>query len=323
MSSLVFLGGGRRIAGSCHGDNKVRVWSMEPNGQPEETEPSGIKHGSGVVINAIAASKDGKYIVSGDDHGKVMIWNMATCRKVGELTGEEKISALDISPDSLRVACGSEDGKVVVWCIDKKERLVGPLKHQGSESPVSSVKFSPAGNRIASAYHVVGQDNCSIRIWHSRTGALLKSLLIVQSTYSIAWSGDGQRLFAGGPSGSVKCFDVVTGSLLAWGAPFGDVITSLCVTHSGQFLVSVSSGRASKMDIWDIWKKPPGKPLRSCNGVYIASVSPDDACLASVGKENGIDILSAVINRSYPLHVSIHDLNEFLDLTLLLSASVF
>ncbi|KAI9456774.1 WD40-repeat-containing domain protein, partial [Boletus coccyginus] len=198
-----------------------------------------------------AASKNRKYIVSGDDRGKVTVWDVAIYPswKVGELTGEGKIRVLDTSLDSLRIARGSEDGAVVVRCTDEKERRVGPLKHQGSKSPVSLVRFSPTGSRIASAYYIVGQDNCSIRIWHSHSRALLESLLIAQSTYSIAWSGNGQRLFASGLGGSVKHFDTITQFLLLeWGVSFGDLTTSLCTTHNGQLTFCLCFVRMHKQN---------------------------------------------------------------------------
>lgn len=312
ISSLMFFAGGRRIATFRKGDHKLRVWSVENDQLQKETDSSPIEHDPRATINAIASSKDGRYIISGDDHGNVMIWNTAThpSQKVGELVAAEgKITALDVSPDSLRFVSGSEDGEMVVWSIEKGERLVGPLKHQGL--PVSSVKFSPTGGRIASAYDVVDRDNCSVQIWHSCTGAQLESVPIAEPTCSLAWSTDSQRLFVGGSRGSVQCFDIANRYLLPeCRARSRDLMTSLCLTRNGQLLVSVSSGRASVIDIWDTCNIRPSEPLRSCSEVYIASISPDDTRLASVATENDITIrsLSTVIDTTYLFYVSMHDL---------------
>ncbi|KAF8425043.1 hypothetical protein L210DRAFT_3653288 [Boletus edulis BED1] len=195
----------------------------------------------------------------------------------------DNITALDVSPDLSRVAVGSANGTMAIWSIETRVRIVGPLRHR-SLSQVSSLKFSPAGGRIASGYLAVGGDDCSIRLWHSQTGAQLESIRNPHSTYSLAWSVDGHRLFAGGPNGSIR-----------------DLITLLYVSNSGQFLVSISSGRASAIDIWNILTIPPSRPLRCSKGVYLASVSPDDTRLITVGMGNDIVSwdLSTLIHRTY------------------------
>ena len=129
-----------------------------------------------------------------------------------------KITALDVSPDSLDVASGSDDGTVMVWRIDSQPALrleLSPLGHQPEDSsPVSSVKFSPTGGRIASGY--IRSGYYTIRIWHSWTGDQLASFRTDgQPTRSLAWSSDGRRLFAGGSLGSIRCFDVVAQRRLA------------------------------------------------------------------------------------------------------------
>lgn len=311
------------MASLCKRDNKIQLWSME-NDRLEEIESPMVEHGT--VISAIAASKDGKWIVSGNDDGVVVIWNTTTLpiQKVGELKAVKgdgrRITALDISPDSSRIAIGSENGMMVIWCIERKERILGPLQHQ-TMSPVSSIKFSPVGGRIASSHLDHGRGDCSIQLWHSRTGARLESIGNPHSTYSLAWSVDGHRLFAGGSAGSIKCFNVLTRTLVEWRAPsIRDLITSLRVSNSGQILVSMSSGRVNAIDIWNIWSIPPSpcKPLRSRNEVLMTSISPDDAHLISVGRDNDVTLwsLSTLIHKSYLSHVSIPDLYEFINLIL-------
>ncbi|KAH0831026.1 WD40-repeat-containing domain protein [Lanmaoa asiatica] len=291
ISSLVFLAGGRRIASSCHGDNKIRLWNVE-NDRLEEIEPP-MEH-PGASVNTIATSQGGTWIVSGDDNGKVVIWDTATqlSQKVGEFVAAEghggKITALDISPVSLRVVSGSENGTVVIWCMEKKRTSDWP-----TETP-----------RLVTGHRISGQDSSSIQIWHSRTGVQLESISNTQATYSLAWSTDGHRLFAGGPNGSVKYFNVLTRTPFPeWEAPSADLITSLCVSNTGHFLVSVSSGRAKGIDIWDT-RTLPSKHIRSCREVLIAAISPDATLLVSGGKDNYITVrnLSIAVDRSYLFH---------------------
>jgi WD40 repeat protein len=285
----------------------------------------------GVAVSAIAASKDGKWIVSGGVDGNVAIWNTTSHRKECKSSESHrlKITALDVSPDSLRVASGSDDGTVVVWRIDSQPalrlELVSPLGHQPEDSsPVSSVKFSPAGGRIASGY--IRSGHSTIRIWHGWTGDQLASFPTNgQSTRSLAWSSDGRQLFAGGPHGSIRCFDVVAQRRLAkWEDSQSDVITSLHVSNTGQFLVSASaSGRT--VDIWDIRDISARKHLHSYrrSDVLSAAMSPNELYLVSGGKDRKIyrRCLSKVVEMSYFFHVSIHYALELIIFIPLLSTS--
>ena len=324
ISSLVAFGSGKRIATLRRDENQLQVWSMTNDRLVEETNSSSIEHS--VTINAIAASKDGRYIVSGDDHGDVAIWNTTThpSKKVCEfVAAQTSITTLDVSPDSWRIASGSKDGMVVIWSIKSGERLVGPLRDQ--DSPVSSVRFSPAGGRIASAYHLAGGDTFSVRIWHSHTGVQLESIPINQSTWSLAWSTDNQRLFIGGPRGSIKYFDIATRLLLpGFRVPSADLITALCLTRNGQFLFSVSSRHAGGIDIWDIRDTSASGPFRSCREAYIEGVSVDDVYLFSIGKQPEITVrsLSTIIDKARLFYVRMRSLNDYIVLIILLSMPI-
>ncbi|KAG9315941.1 hypothetical protein JVU11DRAFT_3593 [Chiua virens] len=312
VSSLLLLDGGRRMAIICELEkkNRLQFWSAD-KGQFIEIEPP-LEEGS--MVNAIAASKDGKWIVSGYLDGRVVIWDAAPdpIERVREFVAAKgagcKITALDISPDSSYVAIGSGDGKLVVWSIESRRCTLGPLHHQNS-SPISSIKFSPSGGRIASGYFMpVGEGDTSIHLWHSCTGVRVGSVRNQHPTHSLAWSIDGHHLFAGGSGGSFKCFDLLTRACLVEPVPPStrarDRVTSICVSNSGQFLASVSSGRDHAIDIWDISHIPFCKHLRSRNEVAVASISHDNSRLISVGKDNHITSwsLSTLLDGAYLFH---------------------
>ena len=220
VTSLVFFINGEQIVSGCR-DGSIRRWRVSDWGEiGPAMKPDGM-------ANSVAASPDGKWIVSGGVDRKVTIWDATNHQKVGESAEQFQrgVTALDISPDSSCVAAGSEDGSVVVWYLESGERIAGPLRHQ--ESQISSVKYSPTGDRLASA--CTGWDCNSVRIWHSRTGDQLACLSAdTKPTYSLAWTRDGQRLFAGGPRGSIRCFNIATQSILSrLGDQISDSVTSL------------------------------------------------------------------------------------------------
>ena len=198
-----------------------------------------------------------------------------------------RITALDISPESSRIAVGSADGTMVVWSLERRAHMLGPLRHSNvSKSPVSSMKFSPSGGRIASSHLEMGNGDFSIQLWNSRTGTWLVSIGSPHSTYSLAWSVSSHRLFAGGSGGSIRYFDVVTRVSSECRRPsFRDRISSLWVSNSDQLLVSVSSGHTNAIDVWNIRSIPPspGESLCPHKEIRMAFTSPDDARLITVG----------------------------------------
>ncbi|KAI5989888.1 hypothetical protein EDD15DRAFT_2370189 [Pisolithus albus] len=297
ISALVFLADGKHLVCACKAEKTIQMWNIEDHGKGEPLM------NTGVAVNVIVSSKDGKSIVTGDTDGKVVVWDMnlqQSC-EAAERHGRT-ITALDVS--SLHVASGSNDGTVRLWKMGEPGSpfAPGPLMHH-SPYRISSVKFSPAGNHIASA---CARWDCSVKVWHTRTGDQIASVRIDSSpTHSLSWSSDGRRLFAGCSNGSVRCFDTFTRKLskVVEPRPGDDSISSLRVSDSDQFLFSFSApGRT--VDIWDIRDTPAYQPLRSYRRCVSATVSLDDLYLASSGDDTKICIrnLSGVVEASYFFH---------------------
>jgi WD40 repeat protein len=162
---------------------------------------------TGMDLNAISVSNDGRWIVCGTTKG-ASVWEEELQRKVVEVEDTKDVWAVDISPESTRFATGTGMGngrKASIWSITTGERLVGPLEH---DSAVIGIKFSPDGGHIATACQG------SIRIFDSHSG---HQLIIIENqlpnflTTPIVWSSDG-RLFAVSKGGTIKSFDTATGS---------------------------------------------------------------------------------------------------------------
>lgn len=298
VMSLVYHVDGKHIVGGCK-DGSIRRWRLD-----DWCEIGPMMKSDGTV-NSVAASLDGRWIASGGVDCKVTIWNATSHQKASESAERHQtgVTALDISSDSLYVATGSEAGLVFVWRMESGGRVAGPLKHQ--ESQVSSVRFSPIGDRLASA--CTGWDCNSIRIWHGRTGEQLACLSAdTKPTYSLAWTRDGRRLFAGGPRGSIRCFDIASQSVLSgfWDQ-ISDSVTSLEISNNGRFLVAGSASGCS-LSLWDV---NTFQRIRSTffqpSEVLTVAISPDDQHLVTGSSDKKIYIrcLSDIVPMTYFYHV--------------------
>ncbi|KAF8549671.1 WD40 repeat-like protein [Imleria badia] len=194
----------------------------------------------------IAVSQDGRLIACGGSDGLAEVWDLKTNQKVVQLEASAvRVFAVDVSPDSTRFATGASQN-VTVWSIPTGQLLLGPWKHADS---IAAVKFSPAGDRIATATW----ERNSIRLYDSSDGRLLLDIPDrVSSPYntSLAWSNDGRQLFVASHAGKIKSFHV-SGSLLSWtewNIQTNNQPASIALAYNEKFIASASSRFVS---FWD------------------------------------------------------------------------
>ena len=306
VTSLFFFADGKHIMCGCK-DGSIRQWRVS---DWLEIKPV-IKPDA--IMNSIAVSPDGKWIASGGVDCKVTIWNATNHQKASESAKQyqTKVTALDVSPDSSFIAAGSEDGLMIVWRLESGEFSACPLKlrHPGG-SRITSIKFSPSGDHFASACSSWAGD--AIRVWDSCTGHPLACLPSgIKPTYSLIWSHDGQRLFAGGQRGSIRSFDIVgQSSPSAFHEGHGaDSVTYLSISNNDRFLVAGSASGCS-LSVWDVNTCQRIRPIRvqpTWNEVTAVAISPDDQHLfvGTIDKKISILSLSDIVPATYFFHVCI------------------
>ena len=194
---------------------------------------------------------------------------------------------VDISPDSTRFATASDDRTACIWSITTGHRLVGPMTH---DSAVIAVKYSPRGDRIATA--TVRTTN-SVRIFDSQSGQLLHifpSAMPIGYEYCtpLSWSNTNQ-LFVGS-TGRIFCFDGLTYSLLSeWTVRSGG-LPSIALSSNGRFIACAIERSIS---IWDTsTRQRIGPIIEDPQVVYCIAISPDNMFLASGGHNTMIMLRS-------------------------------
>ena len=290
---ITFVADGDYIVG---GDgNKIRRWRVKDgkeDGQPMDSR-------SNVV--SIAVSQDGKWIVSGQDDGRVTVWNAESHEKAIEFRGHNgAVVALDISPDRTRIATGSWYHTLCVWSLPTGEQLLGPFKHHGL---VGAVKFSHDGRRIATATWT----SRSVRIYDSRDGRLLVDTPIqVQSWYnqSLAWAGLGKALCALSNDGDIHCIDVTTGTTLSkWAIHSNNNLRCIALASDDAFIAASAN---SSVSFWDMaTHKKIGPLIHHPDTVWYMAISANHNLAMSGGKKFILRKLTQILPSSYFDHVCV------------------
>lgn len=128
-------------------------------------------------VKCIAASADGRWVVSGHDGSGVRLWDAASGEENSEpLLGvnsspEFSVLCVAFSPDSRRIISGSEDGYVRIWDINSRRFAFRPLL--AHNAGVTSVEVSPDGMLIISRSRGVKDE---VRIWAMGTERLERVL---------------------------------------------------------------------------------------------------------------------------------------------------
>jgi WD40 repeat protein len=234
----------------------VRVRSVSTNEQV-----LALRHPAVYQTRAVAFSADGRRLaVAAAD--AVRRWDLAAAREKQVLAGHASgVPCVAFSPDGRRLASGSKDGTVRLWDL-----ATGQAAHSlaGFRGFVQTLAFRPDGGLLA-----VGDWSGELRFFDPTTGRLLATRAIapqVGAVNGVAFSPDGERLFACGDSG-FGVWRVARGAApdleLLSRVPGGRV-AYLCVSPDGQWVAWAD--QMTRARLWDVAagrEVPfPGPPLR-------------------------------------------------------------
>src|SRR5207302_5362242 len=113
-------------------------------------------------INSVAYAPDGKLLASGDEDGRVKLWEPSTGQELASLCGPRGgVNAVAFSPDGVILASAGGElnrpGAVTLWSVASGQELV-TLK--GHHNEVMAMAFAPDGMTIAT-----GSLDGTVRLW--------------------------------------------------------------------------------------------------------------------------------------------------------------
>lgn len=153
-----------------------------------------IGHDAAVV--AVAFSPDERFLVSGGDDYKALVWDLSKVASeqpqgpLAQLKHDGKITGVSISSNGHYVATSSWDGSVYVWSLDDFTLLA---KLSGHKGPVNDVQFSKDNTVVYSA----GTDG-QIKSWDISTLSFDRTLMRVGWGINVFYVDDDTGFMAYG-----------------------------------------------------------------------------------------------------------------------------
>lgn len=144
----------------------------------------------------------------------VNVWNLSNCKlKTRHIGHSGYLNTVTVSPDGSLCASGGKDGNVMLWDLNEGKHLY-TLE---SNNIINALAFSP--NR----YWLCAASGSEIRIWDLE-GKIIVDKLEFESVApagrgsnaqctSLAWSPDGQTLFAGYTDNLIRAWQVTMASM--------------------------------------------------------------------------------------------------------------
>ncbi|KAG2053269.1 WD40 repeat-like protein [Suillus hirtellus] len=184
----------RMITGSE--DKTLCLWDLETGVVLKKME------GHSRDVRALAVSRNGQIIASGDGGGEVIAWHGETGESITQPIKAHStyINSVDFSLNGMVLATGSYDKTVKFWSTETWQMQGDPILIERGNL-VFCVRYSPSGELLAIA------TDTNIQIYNPGTREQVASL--TGWNLSLTWTPDGTRLLSGG-SNSISEWDTST-----------------------------------------------------------------------------------------------------------------
>ncbi|MGA2569368.1 MAG: caspase family protein [Terracidiphilus sp.] len=224
IKAVAFMPDGRRVltAGS---DGSTILWDTR-TGQA-------LRSMSHPGATAVAASRDGRLVATGDNWGgKADLWDAATGQQIRSIHDPGSVTSVAFSPDGRALLVGNDaDTTATLWNAETGQMI---RKLTGHSEPVWAVAFSPDGRRA-----LTGSNDGIVKLWDLATGEEIRTFAgHADQIWSVAFSPDGRRLLAGGGDKLARLWDVAAGrqTVAFEGHPYG--VTGVAFSPGGRTVLT-------------------------------------------------------------------------------------
>jgi len=203
--SVAFSADNRQIVSGSR-DRTIKLWNTL--GVCKYTIQDEV-HSDWVSCVRFSPTNQNPIIVSAGWDKLVKVWNLTNCKlKTNHIGHTGYLNTVTVSPDGSLCASGGKDGNAMLWDLHEGKHL---YTLEGGEN-INALTFSP--NR----YWLCAATGPSVKIWDLEGKVIVDELKpeVMSSSskaeppqcISLAWSSDGQTLFAGYTDNAIRVWQV-------------------------------------------------------------------------------------------------------------------
>jgi len=202
--SVAFSEDNRQIISGSR-DRTVKLWNTVGECKYTCTEGGHNDWVSCVRFPPVAGSPN--FVSAGWDN-VVKIWSTSSLKNPRTLAGHTGyLNTVTVSPDGSLCASGGKDNKALLWDLSEGKLLYT----LDAEEVINALVFSPV------KYWLVAATNKSIKIWDLESKNMIDEIKVTGADgkkavacTSLAWSSNGEDLFAGFADNIVRVYSVLT-----------------------------------------------------------------------------------------------------------------
>jgi len=222
------------------------------------------------AISSANLSADGRYALSASWDETLKLWELETGRCLCTFVGHTgKVNSVSLSADGRYVLSGSSDKTLKLWVVSNGRCL---HTFEGHTEAVLSVSLSADGR-----FALSGSVDKTLKLWGVRTGRCIRTFkdhigpvqtvsLSADGRYAVSGSADGQQSRLAGAGGTVKLWDVESGSCLRTFVGHTGAVNSVSLSADGRYLLSGSAEGPFTLSVdgtMKLWEVESGRCLRT------------------------------------------------------------
>jgi RNA polymerase sigma factor (sigma-70 family) len=251
------------------------------------------------AVNALACSRDGRWLVAGGQDGVFQRWDVASGKADEHETPGHRgpVWCVDVSPDGQEIVSGGLDGTVRLWDLASGRAL--ETYRPDWQSPrrlsyVSAVAFVWGGRGVA----IAGGDGI-IHLWDRQKDTPVRWTAHRGKVTALVCCPGGRFLTSAGVDGTVCLWRTATGEKVrTYGGVAGEV-RNLAVSPDGHRLVGVAAD-----GMVHLWELATGKSLGPVagkgSGLDVAAFSPVAERLAASGNAAPLHLWRLALGAPLP-----------------------